>query len=223
MLLVKKRFFLSLTFCVFVFGAACAAAADSGPLDHQIKACEDNVSYFRTQIDHVIAWSNAFMIAGALTAGAGSVFAAVLTKDAHRKAAAFVGALGALITVLPKTLPDKEALQLHLSAAEKHHILGAKVYNQIAFAQADESVVDAKKYASARFTDCASLDPPAAAPDLPTYPARELGAVDAAAAGPAVTAPAPCAPAADAGATKTVVRKFIPTKALPMGLIESAE
>src|SRR5258707_355608 len=83
--------------------------------------------------------------AGGATAALGSAFAGFLTKDGHRRAAALLGALGAVITVLPKTLPDKEALQAHLSAAEKHRVLGSKIRNQLGFAQPGESVIDAEK------------------------------------------------------------------------------
>jgi hypothetical protein len=150
-----------------VFVALNAAHAADDALSQQAKACNDNVAYYRSKIDGVVAWSNVFMVSGAIIAALGSAFAGVLTKDAHRKAAAVLGALGAVITVLPKTLPDKEALQVHLSAAEKHRVLGEKVRNQLGFAQPGESIVEAQKYASARFTDCASVDPPAAAPELP--------------------------------------------------------
>ncbi len=108
------------------------------------------------------------MIAGALMSGTGAVFAAFLSTSNQRKAAALVGALGAVVTVLPKALPSKEALSEHLNAAERHRLLGTKVRNQFQFAEPDESLTTAKKYVSARFTDCASLEPPSAAPDLPT-------------------------------------------------------
>jgi hypothetical protein len=143
------------------------SAAETDALARQAKACDDNVAYFRGHLDSAIAWTNTFMIAGALIAALGSAFAGFLSKEEFRRIAAVLGAVGAVITVLPKTLPDKEKLQAHLSAAEKQRVLGAKVQNQLGFARPGESIVEAQKYVSARFTDCASVDPPAAAPDLP--------------------------------------------------------
>jgi hypothetical protein len=179
-----------------VFVALNAAHAADDALSQQAKACDDNVAYYRSKIDGVVAWSNVFMVSGAIIAAIGSAFAGVLTKDAHRKAAAVLGALGAVITVLPKTLPDKEALQAHLSAAEKHRVLGEKVRNQLGFAQPGESIVEAQKYASARFTDCASVDPPAAAPELPEPAPQQAVLATLNANQPAAAPTAAAAPAA---------------------------
>lgn len=133
----------------------------------QSTVCDANIAYFRAAMDRSVLWSNASMILGALMSGTGAVFAAFLSASSQRKAAALIGALGAVISVLPKALPSQEALAARLAAAERHRLLGTKVRNQFQFAEPDESLTSAKKYVSARFTDCASLDPPAAAPDLP--------------------------------------------------------
>src|SRR5262245_41563262 len=114
------------------------SAAEADALSQQAKACDDNVGYFRDRIDSVVAWTNVCVILGAITAALGSAFAGFLSKDGLRKAAALLGALGAVLTVIPKTLADKDALQAHLAAAEKHRVLGTKVRNQLAFARPDE-------------------------------------------------------------------------------------
>ncbi|MGC4094557.1 MAG: hypothetical protein QM756_42905 [Polyangiaceae bacterium] len=139
-------------------------------LDVQAKACDANVSYFRGRIDSAVFWGNFFMIGGALVSATGAALAGLLRGDTQRRVAAVVGALGAVVTVLPKTLPDKESLQAQLANAEKHRVLGTKVRNQFQFASPTESIVEAQKYVSARFTDCAGLAPPAAVPDLPAAP-----------------------------------------------------
>lgn len=188
------------------------SAADTDALSLQAKACDDNVMYFRGKIDGVVTWTNSFMIAGAIIAALGSAFAGFLSKENLRRTAAVLGALGAVITVLPKTLPDKEVLQAHLSAAEKHRVLGAKVRNQLAFAAPDESILQAQKYSSARFTDCASVDPPTAAPDLPTptpVPLSTTVSANVPAEFVAATAPAPSRPPAFS-ATKAPPPKPIP-------------
>ncbi|XXX74130.1 hypothetical protein WMF30_41445 [Sorangium sp. So ce134] len=151
---------------IFAVHEAFAEPKDDG-LEEQVKACNDNVAYFRSRIDDVVLWSNVFMIAGAIISAVGCGLAGFLNSAGRRKAAAVVGALGAVLTVTPKALPDKERLLTSLSSAEKHRLVGTKMRNQFQFARPDESLVDAQKYVSARFTDCASLDPPQGVPELP--------------------------------------------------------
>ncbi|WP_437567895.1 hypothetical protein [Sorangium sp. So ce542] len=152
---------------IFAVHEAFAEPKDDG-LEEQVKACNDNVAYFRSRVDDVVMWSNIFMITGAVISATGSALAGFLNSAGRRKAAAIVGALGALLTVTPKALPDKERLLVSLSSAEKHRLVGTKIRNQFQFARPDEPLVDAQKYVSARFTDCASLEPPQGVPELPS-------------------------------------------------------
>lgn len=145
----------------------------SDGLDALARSCESNVGYFRGRIDSALLWGNIFMIGGAIVSASGAAMAGILRGETQRKVAAVVGAIGAIVTVLPKALPDKEALQAQLSAAEKHRVFGAKVRNQFRFAKPDESITELQKYAAARFTDCASLSPPPAVPDLPSTTATD--------------------------------------------------
>ncbi|WP_437313502.1 hypothetical protein [Sorangium sp. So ce385] len=146
--------------------------APAEPKDDGLKAqaelCDGNVKYFQSRVDSVVTWSNVFMIAGAIISATGSALAGFLNSASRRKAAAIVGALGAVLTVTPKALPDKEKLLASLGAAEKHRLVGVKMRNQFQFARPGESLVEAQKYVSARFTDCASLDPPHNVPELPS-------------------------------------------------------
>jgi hypothetical protein len=116
------------------------------------------------------------MIFGATTAAVGSALAGFLGTEGRRKSAALVGALGAVLTVLPKALPDKTEFEAKLAAADKHHTVGVKFRNQFVFAKATESLTNAQKYVSARFTDCAALNPPSGVPDLP---ARDMDVSEA--------------------------------------------
>ena len=110
------------------------------------------------------------MVGGALVAAVGSSLSAILKGDAQRKASAIIGAIGAAVTILPKALPDKQAVQAQMLNAEKHRVLGTKVRNQFVFKRPNESIVEAEKYVSARFSDCSSLSPPEKVPDLPEAP-----------------------------------------------------
>jgi hypothetical protein len=154
-----------------IFAAGTSALAQTPApgdgLSQQADACTTNVSYFRTRIDSVTTWSTVFMILGATVSAVGSACAGFLNSSAQRKVAAVIGALGAVVTVLPKALPDKQELQTKLTAAERQRVVGTKVRNQFQFVEASESITNAKKYVSARFTDCASLNPPETVPDIP--------------------------------------------------------
>ncbi|WP_437285647.1 hypothetical protein [Sorangium sp. So ce406] len=190
---------------IFAVQEVFAEPKDDG-LEEQVKACNDNVAYFRSRVDSVVMWSNVFMIAGAVISAVGSGLAGFLNSAGRRKAAAIVGALGAVLTVTPKALPDKERLLASLSSAEKHRLVGTKIRNQFQFARPDESLVDAQKYVSARFTDCASLDPPQGVPELPSLTPVSV---------PPVLAPTPVS-ASTGGETPFTSVSVLPS--LPAGL-----
>jgi hypothetical protein len=137
-------------------------------LGRQESMCLDNIANLQRRLDWTVFWGNVSMLAGAATAALGSALAGFLGTDGQRRSAAVVGALGAVLTVVPRALPDKTELHSQLANADKHHTVGAKFRNQFAFARADESLTQAQKYVSARFTDCAAREPPASVPDLPS-------------------------------------------------------
>ncbi|MGO9837841.1 MAG: hypothetical protein ACLP1X_26940, partial [Polyangiaceae bacterium] len=148
--------------------------------------------------------------------------AGFLGKAGQRKSAAVVGALGAVLTVLPKALPERQDLEAKLSAADKHHTVGAKFRNQFIFANPSESLTEAQKYVSARFTDCSALNPPAAIPDFPKTSAEPIddGRVvllpSDPAVGPVAPTPSPAhtVPPVSAPAALPVVHQpFIPARA----------
>jgi hypothetical protein len=136
-------------------------------LEQQAQSCDANVAYFRSKLDTVILWSSVFMIAGALISATGSALAGFLPQNRQRKIAAIAGAIGAVVTILPKALPNKDDLQAKMAAAEKHPVIGAKIRNQTPFAEPGETLTEVQKYASARFTDCASISRPDSVPDFP--------------------------------------------------------
>jgi hypothetical protein len=202
---VNSKRFVATAFLGFALALAFSASAqpntpDDG-LQQQEQECTTNVGYFRARIDSATEWSNIFMVLGATVAALGSALAGFLNSTKQRKVAAVVGALGAVVTVLPKTLPDKQDLQTKLTAAERQRVVGTKVRNQFQFAGPDESLTEAKKYVSARFTDCASLAPPEQVPDLPKGTSRPADL-----ALPAPVAPEPSSATAQNGRQMTVSR-----------------
>jgi hypothetical protein len=161
----------------FAFAAIAVFAqvvqADASPaesLSNQASDCHVSIVIWQARLEQAVFWSNVLMIAGAIVSATGAGLAAFLNKKAQRRAAAVVGAIGALLTVLPKALPDKADLQGKLAAADKHRTIAEKVVNQFRFgAPTEDDRVEAEKYASARYTDCVALNPPASVPDLPAF------------------------------------------------------
>lgn len=148
------------------------AFADSPPEDGlagQSDTCDKNVQMLRSEIDRIVLWSNIFTLSGALVAAIGSTLAAFLTNGLQRKVGAVIGALGAVICVLPKTLADKEMIHSKMAAADRHRVVAAKVRSQLPFAASGQSTSEAKKYAAARLADCAAFDPPNTVPDFPAF------------------------------------------------------
>ena len=142
-------------------------------LDAQAAQCEASIAHFREKVDTTTTLSNVFLLGGALISAIGAALAGILNANTQRKVAAVLGAAGAVATVLPKALPNGESLYTDLVHAEQHRRAATKVRNQFQFARPDESLVEAQKYVSARFTDCSSLTPPAEVPDPPM--ARSVG------------------------------------------------
>ena len=161
---------------VFLMARGVSAGNDSieDSLSAQRTACAQRMEMLGLQIQSVTIWSGIFMLAGAGVAGVGSACAGFLKGSRARKVAAVVGALGAFISVLPKILPAKEDMLATRFAADKHSTLGNKVLNQIMLARSDELTIEAKKYASARFSDCVAMAPPADVPDLPRFAQIEI-------------------------------------------------
>jgi hypothetical protein len=187
---------------VFVLFAVLAwsTAALAGPGEEQIArqeaSCVGNISYIHAKIDQIVLWSDIFMIFGAVVAAIGSASAGFLKSGTQRKVAAVVGAVGAVVTILPKMLPDRADWDRRLASAEKHHTVGEKFNSQLVFAQPGESIVDAQKYVSARFTDCSAYDPPPNVPDLPAAGSGSAAIPIAATGAPIAFAPTGTAPPA---------------------------
>ena len=109
---MARRVLVALVVVVFgaTLGGSRALAEDPSTADVMsvhARECDATISTLAARIDRVGLWSNIFMITGAFVAGTGSVLAALLSTAGKRKAAAVAGALGAILSVLPKALPDR--------------------------------------------------------------------------------------------------------------------
>ena len=138
-------------------------------LTHQSDQCQSRIVVLNDQVESVTRWSSIFLVAGAAIAGIGSACAGFLSEASSRKIAALVGALGAVVTVLPKTLKDKDTLTHVLSLADGHKDFGQKVMNEIDYFQTNGLKRRGAEYAAARFTDCVAITPPEKIPELPVY------------------------------------------------------
>jgi hypothetical protein len=113
----RSRFIAAVIACVaLLISAATFAGPREESLAKQQAACEANISYFRGRIDSVTLWSNVFVVTGAVVAAIGSALAGFLKSGSQRKAAAVIGAVGAVVTVLPKILPDRSTWEHRLRA-----------------------------------------------------------------------------------------------------------
>jgi len=198
--------------------------AHAGPLpgpsfDDQARTCEANVQRFDADVRFITLMSTLFIIGGAVISGTSSALAAFLTKAPQRKVAGVVGALSAVLTTASATLPDKQAAQAKLSAAEAHQAIAISYMNQLQFAAPGESTVSAQKYITARFATCG-----AKIPTLPVPPFEEKLADSSIPPFSAFTAPVGALPApvpdalpissASAASAATPLH-FIPTKGNP--------
>jgi hypothetical protein len=133
-----------------------------------LKKCEVHLEALQQQADTARLLSNTFLLLGAAVAGVGSALAGFLTKTGIRKVMAIVGAVGAVLAVVPKTLKDPSEIVGRRMAGERHRIVAAKVVLQLAYLTHDKDL--AKQYAINRIVDCLSAEPPETVPPLPTPP-----------------------------------------------------
>jgi len=163
----KGALFVAISCLLVLAWSSAHANPDTGALDQLAIACDGRINDLSAQIASVNTWANVFMILGAVVAATGSALAGFLREDRSRKLGAVAGALGAVISVLPKALPDKSALQELLTSAGKHRLVGLKVQAQLPYLQNADFIRENEKYATARFTECRSLNPDPKIPELP--------------------------------------------------------
>jgi hypothetical protein len=128
-------------------------------------------------------------IAGALIAATGGVLAGFSSGQRRRQVSAIVAVAGAVIPLLPQLFQNPEELQKRFLHADRHFIAGEKAFAQLEDLTSDEARREHRKFAKARFIECAARSPDERVPDFPVI---EL-APSAAAAPPAAGSARPAA------------------------------
>src|SRR5215831_2394859 len=127
-------------------------AVDRQHLADLNRQCTARVLGLASEIESVTRWSNIFLVVGATLAAVGSACAGTLSAKTSRKVAAVVGAFGAIVTVLPKTLKDKEHINQTMVRADAHRNWGEKVFNQLPYLRTSALRRRSVEYVSSRFT-----------------------------------------------------------------------
>ncbi len=185
---------------VGVLGLGFAAGVSADESDLGQAGCDNTIAGLDKQLARATLLGNVFAVSGAALAALGSAIAGASTGKKSWVAAS-IGIVGAIVTALPKTLPDRAEIQRRLSLADQHRTRGVKTALQIPLLQDKAFADQCRQYAIARFVDCSSADPPKDVPELPRQPSgKKVAAAEAAteAAGGLTHAVAPAPPAAPA-------------------------
>ncbi|MCY1022551.1 hypothetical protein [Pyxidicoccus sp. MSG2] len=168
-----------------------------GTLDPRLtanaQACISRLNRDRERAQSAMQTSDLLLLLGAVVGAAGSLLAAFLTKPSFRRASAVVGALGALTAAATKTLDDPSEILTKRARAERHWIVGYKLFTQTVLASEPPPAADgppvmlavtgepakaalsmsqkqrqrAYLYVLERFIDCTADAPPEQLEDLP--------------------------------------------------------
>jgi hypothetical protein len=155
-------------FLALLLGAQASARADSGPFDTMLASCDKKLESYDSQARSAKLTNDVLLITGAIIAAFGSALGGFLRKDNQRKVAAVVGAIGAVLAVFPKTLPDPAQLRATYYTAGKHRDAGVRVMVQLNYFQHESFRRLLDEYVVARFASCSAIQPASEVPDPPT-------------------------------------------------------
>ncbi len=144
-------------------GVAAPAANPELQIDVLRQRCFKRLEKFEQEESASRVAGNILLLAGASIGALGSALAGFLNKARLRKAMAIIGALGAVITVIPRTLDAPEELKQRREMAHIHSAWAAKVHHQIQYLD-EEAKREARKFVIARLVDCDSSNPPVVPP-----------------------------------------------------------
>ncbi|MDC0712904.1 hypothetical protein POL68_30865 [Stigmatella sp. ncwal1] len=138
---------------VAALGVGAAACRSVGPSPVQIpetlderlvdsaSACVTRLNRDRERAQSAMLTSDFLLLLGTTAGAAGSLLAAFLTKPLARRASAVVGAVGALTAGATKTLDDPAEILTLRSRAERHWVVGYKVFTQMTLASSSQPLV----------------------------------------------------------------------------------
>src|SRR5512140_376525 len=152
-------------------------------LSNNARSCVERLNRDRQRAQNAMNLSDVLVLLGASTGAAGSIAAAFLSKTRSRRVS---GAVGALTAGAPKTLDDPADILTKRARAERHWVVGYKVFTQTmlsseppaakassqqvaqltgdaakaALAVSDQQRQKALLYVLDRFIDCTADQPP---------------------------------------------------------------
>jgi hypothetical protein len=151
-----------------LWGPVAAASPEADAIiETALKRCAARIEAHSRRATSARHAANILLVVGASTAALGSALAGFLTKAKLRKAMAIVGAAGAVLAVVPKTLDDPGEVRVLQKNAERHHDVAVKVQRQFIFFEDLTYKKRLAQYVIARLSDCEANEPPEKLPDLP--------------------------------------------------------
>jgi hypothetical protein len=158
---------VALVFCVGL-SASVASAAEPDEFYEERSLCAARIETLNRAIRSSTLWGGVLLICGAVSAATGSALAGFLKNERARKSAAIFGAVGAVVSVVQtKVVPEKDALQAQLLAADRHRSVAEKVRAQLPYLDGSSFIRENKKYVVARFLECSALEPKELVPEFP--------------------------------------------------------
>ncbi len=162
-------------------------------LTSNARSCVERLNRDRQRAQSAMNLSDVLVLVGASAGAAGSIAAAFFSKTRSRRVSAVVGAVGALTAGAPKTLDDPAEILTRRARAERHWVVGYKVFTQTmlssepptvqvssqkvaqltgeaakaALAVSDQQRQKALLYVLDRFIDCTADQPPENFEELP--------------------------------------------------------
>jgi len=163
---MRRWNFISL-FAAVVIVPVLAAPAFAVSLDGDFSQCMSCIDGLKRQLANVSLLGNVFTLVGAAMAAIGSVVAGASSGGKKSWIAGIVGVAGAIVTALPKTLPDRADIQRRISLADQHRVSGEKTMRQLSLLSDPSSATEWEKYAISRFIDCSATEPAKDVPEVP--------------------------------------------------------
>lgn len=171
--MTAERVFLKLLGLLGVMTLVLIASDRAGAEPNELIVLKDDCTAriigLEKEIRSTELWLAVISIGGAIIGAIGAIASGFITKKASaRKAAAIVGALGAVVASLNQVLPNTENLRAIHSVAAIHQTLGISVYYQMAESERKNPESEGRRFAVARFTQCLSPSPDTEIPPLPS-------------------------------------------------------
>lgn len=134
-------------------------------IEEMAKRCTARTAAHSMRAQRAQSQANVLLLLGATIAAVGSALAGFLSNQQLRKVTSVAGALGAILSVVPKTLEQPEVIrELHRNASAHEHA-ASKIVHQLGFVTAPQEKASLQRYVIRRLVDCEKDIPPPHVPD----------------------------------------------------------